>query len=129
MEIAAESTAAFRAVVVQGAGQVGKSTLVELIGREIGASLTSLDREEVLTAALDDPGYFLDQLGEPAVIDEIQRGGERLILAVKQRLDRSREPGRFVLTGSTNFLTMPTLSESLAGPSTSSRCGPSRSVR
>ena len=48
---------------------------------------------------------FLDSLGTPAVIDEVQRGGDPLILAVKQRLDGSRRPGQFVLTGSTNFTT------------------------
>ncbi len=115
MAVAVESAEAFRATVVQGARQVGKSTLVQLIGAEIGANVASLDREESLSAALDDPSFFLEQLGEPAVIDEIQRGGDRLILALKQRLDQSRRPGRFILTGSSNFLTIPTLSESLAG--------------
>ena len=58
---------------------------------------------------------FLDSLGIPAVIDEVQRAADPLVLAIKQRLDRSRRPGQYVLTGSTNFLTTPTLSESLAG--------------
>lgn len=115
MSVAVESAQAFRGVVVQGARQVGKSTLVELIATEIGADVVSLDREEYLNAALDDPNYFLGQLGEPAVVDEVQRGGDRLILALKRRLDQARRPGRYVLTGSSNFLTMPTISESLAG--------------
>jgi len=115
MSVAVESAQAFRAVVVQGARQVGKSTLVEMIAAEVGAEVVSLDREENLNAALDDPNYFLDQLGQPAVIDEVQRGGDRLVLALKRQLDQTRRPGRYILTGSSNFLTLPTLSESLAG--------------
>ena len=110
-----ESREAFRAVVVQGARQVGKSTLVERVATRSGLSLVSLDREEDLLAALDDPREFLRRLGTPAVIDEVQRGGDRLVLAIKQVLDRSRSRGQLILTGSSNFLTTPALSESLAG--------------
>ena len=112
---AVDSLSAFRAVVVQGARQVGKSTLAELLAQELRAPMVTLDREEDLVAARDDPALFLDMLGSPAVIDEIQRAGDPLVLALKQRLDRSRAPGQYVLTGSTNFLTTPTISESLAG--------------
>lgn len=70
---------------------------------------------EDLRAALDDPVEFLRQLETPAVIDEIQRGGDGLVLALKRRLDVSRTPGQYVLTGSTNFLTTRAVSESLAG--------------
>ncbi len=109
------SLGAFRALVIQGARQVGKSTLAELLGRDLGASFITLDREEDLGAALDDPRSFLESLGIPAVIDEVQRGGERLILALKQQLDHDRSPGQYILTGSSNFLTTPVISESLAG--------------
>ena len=102
-----ESREAFRAVVVQGARQVGKSTLVERVATRSGLSLVSLDREEDLLAALDDPREFLRRLGTPAVIDEVQRGGDRLVLAIKQVLDRSRSRGQLILTGSSNFLTTP----------------------
>jgi uncharacterized protein len=115
LQAATESLGAFRAVVLQGARQVGKSTLAELLAAEVGGQIVTLDREEDLSAALDDPGLFLESLGTPAVIDEIQRAGDPLVLALKQRLDRSRRPGQYVLTGSTNFLTTPTISESLAG--------------
>jgi len=74
-----------------------------------------VDQEEDLSAARSDPALFLDSLGTPAVIDEIQRAGDPLILALKQRLDRSQRAGQYILTGSTNFLTAPTISESLAG--------------
>ncbi|MBI2683909.1 MAG: ATP-binding protein [Actinobacteria bacterium] len=115
MSAAIESLTAFRAVVVQGARQVGKSTLAGLLARELDAPFVTLDREEDLSAARDDPSLFLDGLGRPAVIDELQRAGDPLVLAVKQRLDASRAAGQYVLTGSTNFLTTPTVSESLAG--------------
>ncbi len=115
LDTTVESLGSFRAVVVQGARQVGKSTLAELIARRLGAPIVSLDREEDLAAAIDDPALFLHQLGSPAVIDEVQRAGDRLILALKQRLDRNRASAQYLLTGSTNFLTTPTISESLAG--------------
>lgn len=51
----------------------------------------------------------------PVVIDEVQRAGEPLVQAVKRVVDDSRAPDRFLLTGSVNFLTVPTISESLAG--------------
>lgn len=115
MEAAARSLTGFRAVVIQGARQVGKTTLADLLADRIGAAFVTLDREEDLSAASDDPSLFLDTLNTPAVIDEVQRGGDPLILAIKQKLDRSPTPGQYVLTGSTNFLTTPAISESLAG--------------
>ena len=49
------------------------------------------------------------------IIDEVQRGGDDLLLAIKARVDTDNRPGQFLLTGSTRFLTVPRLSESLAG--------------
>jgi hypothetical protein len=49
------------------------------------------------------------------VIDEVQRGGEPLVRAIKAQVDNDPSPGQFVLTGSSNFLTVPTISESLTG--------------
>lgn len=49
------------------------------------------------------------------MIDEVQRGGDPLVLAIKVLLDASQDRGQFVLAGSTRFLTEPRLSESLAG--------------
>lgn len=113
--VAVESLQSFRALVIQGARQVGKSTLAGVLAARLDAPLVSLDREEDLAAALDDPRLFLDTFGTPLVVDEVQRAGDRLVLASKQRLDADRSPGQYVLTGSTNFLTTPTISESLAG--------------
>lgn len=102
-------------MVLQGARQVGKSTVAGLLARQLSAPLVTLDREDDLSAALVDPSLFLETLGTPAVIDEVQRGGDPLLLAIKQRLDQSRLPGQYLLTGSTNFLMSPNLTESLAG--------------
>ena len=115
LDIVAESMRSFRAVVVQGARQVGKSTLAQMLASEIGAASMTLDREEDLSAARDDPRLFLEALGSPAVIDEVQRAGDPLVLALKQQMDSSRRAGQDVVTGSSNFLTTPQLSESLAG--------------
>jgi len=113
--LAAESLRDFRAIVIHGARQVGKSTVAELLADESGVTLVTLDREEDLRAAEDDPALFLESLGTPAAIDEVQRAGDPLILALKRRIDRSRQTGQYILTGSTNFLTTPKISESLAG--------------
>lgn len=115
MALALESLQSFRAVVIQGARQVGKSTLAEQVASGIGAEVVSLDDEAMLQQATDDPALFLSSLGRPVVIDEWQRAGQPFVLAMKRQLDRSRVPGQFVLTGSTNFLTSPRIAESLAG--------------
>jgi predicted AAA+ superfamily ATPase len=113
--VVSESLDAFRVVVVHGARQVGKTTLVLGLAGERGAGYVSLDDEAERNAADLDPQTYLSVHGTPLVIDEIQRVGERLVLAVKLAVDTQRGPGQFLLTGSTNFLTVPTISESLAG--------------
>ena len=100
------------AVVVTGARQTGKSTLVEhlLPGARHYRTLDDLD---VLEAASAQPQVILGA-GEPVTIDEIQRAPE-LLLAVKRAIDKDRRPGRFLLTGSANLLLMRSVAESLAG--------------
>jgi hypothetical protein len=77
--------------------------------------MRSLDEQGVLDAALEDPAGFVEVGGRPLVIDEVHRGGEPLVRAIKAQVDRDSSPGQFVLTGSSNFLTVPSISESLAG--------------
>ena len=105
----------FRVVVLHGARQCGKTTLAQAVAAERGGTYTTLDDPLVRAAALDDPQTFLHNQPHPLVIDEIQLGGDRLVRAVKMAVDDQGGPGRFLLTGSTNFLTVPTISESLAG--------------
>ena len=73
----------------------------------------TLDDEITLTAALHDPTGFVREL-DRAVIDEIQRAPAPL-LAIKKSIDEDRRPGRFLLTGFANVMTMPTVADSLAG--------------
>lgn len=100
------------AVVVTGARQTGKSTLVaELVpGKRRYASLDELD---VLDAARHDPDALIGGTN-PVTLDEVQRE-PTLLRAVKRAIDRRRAPGRFLLTGSANLLLMRRVSESLAG--------------
>ncbi len=78
-------------------------------------TLRSLDDQGTLNAAIADPAGFPALGARPLVIDEVQRAGEPLVRAIKLAVDRDPAPGQFVLTGSSNFLTVPTISESLAG--------------
>lgn len=110
-----ETVAARRVTVVTGPRQSGKTTLVRSQLPSTGGTIRSLDEPGVLAAALADPTGFVAADPKPLVIDEVQRGGEPLVRAIKAQVDRDRQPGQFVLTGSSNFLTVPTISESLAG--------------
>lgn len=108
-----DTVAGRRVTVVSGPRQSGKTTLVQ--SRLGGGTLRSLDDQGTLDAALADPVGFLGFGSRPLVIDEVQRAGEPLVRAIKLAVDRDPSPGQFVLTGSSNFLTVPTISESLAG--------------
>lgn len=101
-------------VLLNGARQTGKTTLAREIGWDTGAEYVTLDDAATHAAAADDPSGFIRALSGPAVIDEIQRVPE-LFPAIKLAVDRRRTPGRFLVTGSANVLTLPRLSESLAG--------------
>ncbi len=69
----------------------------------------------MLDAVVDDPAGFIAAATRPLFIDEVQLAGDRLIRAIKVQVDTDNCAGQFVLTGSADFLTVPTLSESLAG--------------
>ncbi len=100
------------AVVVTGARQTGKSTLVrDLIPGP--RRYFSLDDIDVLDLARRDPEVLLGG-NEPVILDEVQREPS-LLVAVKRAIDRRRRLGHFLLTGSANLLLMHRVSESLAG--------------
>lgn len=107
-----EAMRTFRAVVLGGARQCGKTTLVSAVPQ---LDLVSLDDPALLDAARDDPAGFVSSLPSGAAIDEFQRAGEPLLLAVKYRLDRSNERGQLLLTGSANYLAGRSIAETLAG--------------
>ena len=99
-------------VMVIGPRQCGKTTLVRqfIDGHR---SYITLDDDTALNAARSDPSGFVRGL-DRAVIDEIQRAPD-LLRAIKASVDINRQPGRFLLTGSADVLTLPQVSESLAG--------------
>lgn len=109
-----ELLAIFAVVVVTGARQTGKSTLVTTHPPLMGRPLRVLDDLAARSEAVADPAGFVGR--EPMIIDEIQRVPE-LLLAIKAEVDRERQatPGRYVLTGSANLLMMKSVSDSLAG--------------
>ncbi|MXW96247.1 MAG: ATP-binding protein [Acidimicrobiaceae bacterium] len=104
----------FRVVAVTGPRQAGKTTLVR---RVLGGSGTfaRLDRVATLQAALTDPDGFAAFGETPRAFDEVQRAGDPLIRAIKHVVDDDPSRGQFLLNGSADFLTVPTISESLAG--------------
>ena len=100
------------AVVLTGARQTGKSTLVEHLVPGT-RRYRSLDDFDVRDAARRDPEALLGGT-DPLTLDEVQRE-PGLLLSVKRAIDRNRRAGRFLLTGSANLLLMRQVSESLAG--------------
>ena len=108
-----EALADTRVVLVNGARQCGKSTLVAQVARERGATWFSLDRGTTLQAARRDPTSFV-RAANPMVVDEIQRAPE-LLLAMKEVVDSDFEPGRFLLTGSARILGLRDLPDTLPG--------------
>jgi len=110
-----EALADSRAVALLGARQVGKSTLVaEIASNENPARLISLDDDATAAAARADPTGFIADITGPAAIDEIQRAPQ-LLLAIKRRLDADQTRGQFLLTGSANILSLPTVADALPG--------------
>ncbi len=101
-------------VLLSGARQTGKTTLVKSIALERNMHYVTLDDLTALQAAKSDPMGFLAGFGRPLVIDEVQRVPE-LLIAIKASVDRNRQPGQFLLTGSANALMLPKVSESLVG--------------
>ena len=103
-------------VLVNGARQSGKSTLVQAQPAAAGTprQYLTLDDAVVLNAARSDPTGFVNGLQGAVTLDEVQRVPE-LFLAIKAAVDRRRQPGRFLLTGSANVLLLPGIADSLAG--------------
>ena len=111
-----ESLKDFPIVLINGARQVGKSTLAKSLQKQgIIEEYVTLDDVNALGVAQSSPLSFLKTFHEARVaIDEVQRAPE-LLLAIKRIVDEDRVPGRFLLTGSANILSYPKVSESLSG--------------
>lgn len=105
----------FPAVVVTGPRQAGKTAMVRHVFPD--ADYVSLDLPSVAAQAENTPESFLRSHNKPLIIDEVQYA-PALFRYLKAVIDEDRKPGRFILTGSQNFLLIQGISESLAG-----RCG------
>ena len=100
-------------VLLAGPRQAGKTTLVRQIAQQQGLRYLTMDDELALLSAREDPVGMIRSL-DRAVIDEVQRAPQ-LLLAIKKSVDEDRRPGRFLLTGSANLMSLPTVADSLAG--------------
>lgn len=99
-------------VLLAGPRQAGKTTLARQMAGQ-GMRYLTLDDDLTRLSAREDPVGMIRSL-DKAVIDEIQRAPQ-LLLAIKKSVDEDRRPGRFLLTGSANLMTLPTVADSLAG--------------
>lgn len=101
----------FPVLCVTGPRQSGKSTLIKHIFN--GYRRFTLEDYDVRSMAQNDPLGFLNQTNEGMIIDEVQRVPE--LLSYIQGIVDDRPERRFVLSGSSNFLLLKTVSQSLAG--------------
>ncbi|HRX07030.1 MAG TPA: ATP-binding protein [Kiritimatiellia bacterium] len=101
-------------VLIHGPRQCGKTTLALTMDAADRYAYVSFDDDVKREAARLDPIGFVKDLPERVVLDEIQRVPD-LFTSIKLAVDRRRQPGRFVLTGSSNVLLVPKLADSLAG--------------
>ncbi len=102
----------FPSVVIIGARQVGKSTLIKTLFPEY--SYVLFDPYEDVENARKDPDLFLDNHSLPLILDEVQYAPE-VISAVKRRIDRNKKAGQYILTGSQQWGVIKQMAESLTG--------------
>ena len=102
----------FSAVIITGARQVGKSTLLSHHLPHVNH--ITFDPIIDIANAKRDPELFVNQLTLPVILDEIQFTPEILSL-IKRKIDQQKKVGQYYLTGSQNFSVMQHVAESLAG--------------
>ena len=103
----------FGAVLVTGARQVGKATLLQEVVMDAG--YVTLDDKIQLAAAREQGGTFFKDNPPPVFVDEVQYA-PNLFPQIKMILDRSKQKGQFYLSGSHQFEMMQNVTESLAAP-------------
>lgn len=101
-------------VTLTGPRQSGKTTLVQAVFPD--HQYASLEEPDVREYALEDPRGFLGQFTGGVILDEVQRAPD-LFSYIQTIVDRKDRPGRFILSGSQNFLLLRSISQSLAGRS------------
>ncbi|HCJ12349.1 MAG: hypothetical protein A2Y14_05220 [Verrucomicrobia bacterium GWF2_51_19] len=102
-----------RVVILEGARQCGKTTLVKQ-WMSTNATYRTLDDANILSVARSDPMGFVSHDQRLMIIDEIQKAPE-LLSAIKKKVDEDTRPGQYLLTGSANIQSLPGVNESLAG--------------
>jgi len=102
-------------LTLTGPRQSGKTTLARATFSSY--SYVSLETIDQRRFAREDPRGFLMQFRSPVIIDEVQHAPD-LMSYIQASVDEDPTPGRFILTGSHNFLLMSRVSQTLAG-----RCG------
>ena len=102
----------FKVVLVVGARQVGKSTLLKHVFPDCKVSV--FDPLTDNYGAKSDPDLFLDSYNKPIILDEIQYVPQ-ILPALKRRVDLNEAPGQYFLTGSQNLTMLKGISESMAG--------------
>jgi predicted AAA+ superfamily ATPase len=108
-----DATMQFPCVVLTGARQVGKTTLLRHCFPD--HRFVSLDLPSLAEMAESDPQTFLDRYPAPLIIDEVQYA-PKLFRNLKVAIDKDRHRmGQFILTGSQKFTLMREVSDSLAG--------------
>jgi predicted AAA+ superfamily ATPase len=103
----------FPIILVTGARQVGKTTLVRHLFGET-ARLFVFDPIQDLYGARLDPELFLSQHKPPLLLDDVQFAPE-LLPGIKRHVDARPGPGQYILTGSQNLALLKGVAESLAG--------------
>ena len=101
-------------VLVTGARQVGKTTMLEQMSKGQERTYVTMDDLNVRAMALKDPVMFFQNFKPPIVIDEVQYA-PNLFSQIKLMVDKNKKAGEFWLTGSQNYGLMKNVSESLAG--------------
>jgi uncharacterized protein len=107
-----ESVQKYPVVSLTGPRQSGKTTLVRTVLKDY--AYRSLESPDHRAFALEDPRGFLGQFAGNVILDEVQRAPD-LFSYIQTLVDAEDHPGRFILTGSHNFLLMEKISQSLAG--------------
>ena len=104
----------FGAVLVAGPRQVGKTTMLKEVTKDICLNYVTMDDLIVRAGAREESVTFFKDYPPPVFVDEIQKA-PALFEQIKMLLDRERKKGQFFLCGSQQFRMMKGVSESLAG--------------
>ena len=104
----------FKAVMVVGARQVGKSTMLKHVAEGQNRTYVTMDDSQLRDFARTEPKLFLQTYEPPILIDEVQKAPE-LFEEIKILCDNSDERGRFWLTGSQSKKLVKKAGDSLAG--------------